>query len=139
LCHGCYLFSSQRMRLTACMAATSGCFALSNSEPAPAAVKAAAAKNEQDDEDDQKCGAIHGSLLTEARPSSLARSTWFGGKPPMKSKGSVPGSKAAQPELTKVSGQDTAPDPHWRPSVADRLCRPVRVWRHSWLSCAGPW
>jgi hypothetical protein len=26
---------------------------------------------------------------------------------------------------------------YWRFSAADRLCRPVRVWRHSWPSCGG--
>jgi hypothetical protein len=35
---------------------------LVNSVPAASTVEAAATEDEQDDENDQKCGAIHGSL-----------------------------------------------------------------------------
>jgi hypothetical protein len=42
-----------------------GQWLLHASVPAAAAVKASAAKYEQDDEDDQKCVGIHGSLLGE--------------------------------------------------------------------------
>jgi hypothetical protein len=43
---------------------------LDASVPAPSAVKATSAKYKQDDEDDQKCGAIHGRLLREIEPLS---------------------------------------------------------------------
>ena len=46
---------------------------LGDSVPAAAAVKASAAKYEQDDEDDQKCVGIHSSLLGEMEPGKLAR------------------------------------------------------------------
>ena len=46
---------------------------LDGSVPASSAVKATAAKYEQDDEDDQQCGAIHGSLLRETEPANVAR------------------------------------------------------------------
>jgi hypothetical protein len=44
-----------------------------SSVPAPATVKTAAAKYEQDNEDDQKCVGIHGSLLGEIEPTSSAQ------------------------------------------------------------------
>jgi hypothetical protein len=47
-------------------------FSLKNSVPAPSAVKATSAKYKQDDEDDQKCGGIHGRLLREIEPLSAA-------------------------------------------------------------------
>ena len=43
---------------------------LDASVPAPSAVKATSAKYKQDDEDDQKCAAIHGRLLREIEPLS---------------------------------------------------------------------
>ena len=46
--------------------------AAGNSVPAPSAVIAAATKNEQDDEDDQKCSAIHGSHLPKTKLISSA-------------------------------------------------------------------
>src|SRR4029078_2474638 len=51
-----------------------------SSVPAAAAVKASAAKHEQDDEDDQKCVGIHGSLLGEmesGKASAVQRSWAF--------------------------------------------------------------
>jgi hypothetical protein len=42
-----------------------GPFPVDDLVPASSAVKTAAAKYEQDDEDDQKCVGIHGSLLGE--------------------------------------------------------------------------
>jgi hypothetical protein len=44
-----------------------------HSVPAPSTVIAAATKNDQNDEQDQKGSGIHGSLLKEIEPSNLAR------------------------------------------------------------------
>src|SRR5450631_1584463 len=48
-------------------AAESGCergaMACADSVPPPSAVKTTATQHKEDDEDDQKCAAIHGSLL----------------------------------------------------------------------------
>ena len=43
------------------------------SEPAPSAIKTATAKNQYDDQDDQKRGRIHGSLLGKTMPSDAGR------------------------------------------------------------------
>src|SRR4030095_9386632 len=50
-----------------------GQWLLDASVPAPSAVKATSAEYKQDDEDDQKCGAIHGSLLRETEQANVAR------------------------------------------------------------------
>jgi hypothetical protein len=49
-----------------------GQWLLDASVPTPSAVKATSAEYKQDDEDDQKCGAIHGSLLREIEPANLS-------------------------------------------------------------------
>jgi hypothetical protein len=51
-----------------------GSLAADNLVPAPSTVKATATENEQDDQDDQKCSAIHGSLLAETKPKQLSGS-----------------------------------------------------------------
>ncbi len=60
------------------------------SVPAPSAVEAAAAKNEQDDKNDQKCRGIHDSLLGEIEPSSLARLNFLRLSTERRLRGSVP-------------------------------------------------
>ena len=46
---------------------------LKNSVPTPSPEPATSAKYKHDDEDDQQCGAIHGSLLRKMEPANLAR------------------------------------------------------------------
>ena len=48
---------------------------MKSSVPAPSAVQATAAKYEQDDEDDQKCVRIHGSLLGDLTVQACAVQT----------------------------------------------------------------
>jgi hypothetical protein len=51
---------------------------LKNSVPSPSTIKATSAENKQEDEDDEKCGAIHGSLLRENELANLARFKYAG-------------------------------------------------------------
>ena len=46
---------------------------LKNSVPTPSPEPATSAKYKHDDEDDQQCGAIHGSLLRETERANVAR------------------------------------------------------------------